>query len=100
MVNVCLLKSGVSIVEFGEVADRENVIEAGPWYFDNKPVVVKPWGPKVCLEREGLANIPIWIKLPGLKLHCLPLVAVIMSVNNGLPIKLAILLRIWADHND
>ncbi|KAM7510427.1 hypothetical protein LguiB_009302 [Lonicera macranthoides] len=32
-------------------------------------LVVKPWGPEVCLEKEGLANIPIWIKLPGLKLH-------------------------------
>ncbi|KAM7493804.1 hypothetical protein LguiB_028413 [Lonicera macranthoides] len=48
------------------------VVDAGPWYFDNKPIIVKPWSTNVSLERDGLSSVPIWIKLPGLKLHMWP----------------------------
>lgn len=30
---------------------------------------MKPWSVNVSLEREGLATVPVWIKLPGLRLH-------------------------------
>lgn len=67
--NVCLLKRGVYIVELQAMEARIRVLEAGPWYFDFKPLIVKAWTPEVSLEREGLASVPIWVKLPGLKLH-------------------------------
>lgn len=41
--NICLLKSGVYIMEFEDNAARAKVMEYVPWYFDNKPVLVKPW---------------------------------------------------------
>ena len=62
--NVCLLKYSVFVVEFNEVEGKAKMIDAGPWYFDNKPVIVKPRSTDVSLENDGLATVPIWIKLP------------------------------------
>lgn len=69
VVNVCLLKSGVFIVQFSNVEGRAKMMDEGPCLFDNKPIVVKSWSIEVSLERDGLATVPIWIKLPGLRLH-------------------------------
>ena len=69
IVNLCLLKSGVYIVEFEDIEASVHVMDAGPWYFDSRPLIVKPWSTEMSLEREGLENIPIWVKLPGLKLY-------------------------------
>lgn len=57
--NVCLLKTGVYIIEFDDAAAGVRVLEDGPWYFDAKPLIVKPWSPEVNLEREGLSVVPI-----------------------------------------
>ena len=59
MLNVCLLKTGVYIVEFADIESRAMVMDVGPWYFDNKHVIVKYWSPSISLEREGLANVPV-----------------------------------------
>ncbi|KAM7472037.1 hypothetical protein LguiA_010220 [Lonicera macranthoides] len=40
---VFLLKTGVYVVEFRDLKTRLEVLEAGPWTFDNKPLIVKPW---------------------------------------------------------
>ena len=66
---IFLLKTGVFIVEFAQEMTRMEVIEAGPWSFDNKPLVVKPWSATANLEREDLMEIPIWVRFPNLKLH-------------------------------
>lgn len=49
------------------------VMEAGPWTFDNKTLVIQPWSPEVNLELEDLAIVPIWINFPHLKLHLWPI---------------------------
>ena len=67
--NVCLLKTGVFIVEFDDCEARVKVLEDGPWYFDAKPLIVKPWTSDSSLEREGLQVVPVWVKFPNLKLH-------------------------------
>ncbi|KAM7493822.1 hypothetical protein LguiB_028431 [Lonicera macranthoides] len=69
VVNVCLLKTGVYIVQFEDLKDMAKVVDAGSWYFDNKPIIVKPLSTNVSLERDGLFSVLIWIKLPGLKFH-------------------------------
>lgn len=43
IVNICLLKTGVFIVEFENMDARSKVLDAGPWYFDNKPLITKAW---------------------------------------------------------
>ena len=69
MANISLLKIGVYIVEFDDSETIIQVMEAGPWYLDAKPLFVKPWTREVSLEREGLSVVLMWVKLPGLKLH-------------------------------
>lgn len=60
--NVCLLKPGVLIVEFEDMDARSKVLDAGSWYFDNKPLIVKALSKDVSLEQEAIAIVPIWIK--------------------------------------
>ncbi|KAM7465145.1 hypothetical protein LguiB_012707 [Lonicera macranthoides] len=48
---VFLLKTGVYIVEFNDAEARVDILEAGPWTFDNKPLIVKPWSVEANLER-------------------------------------------------
>ncbi|KAK2993143.1 hypothetical protein RJ640_015330 [Escallonia rubra] len=64
-----LLKSGVYILRFDDKTVQERIIEQGPWTFDNRPLIVKPWLPNVSLEKEGVSSIPLWIRLPYLPLH-------------------------------
>ncbi|KAM7507986.1 hypothetical protein LguiA_018439 [Lonicera macranthoides] len=66
---VYLLKSGVYIIEFKDVKTRIEILEAGPWSFDNRPLIVKLWSPQVNLEKEDIAAVPVWVRLPNLKLH-------------------------------
>lgn len=70
------------MVQFEDFEARAKVIEAGPWYFDNKPVIVKPWSATVSPERDRLSSDPIWIKLPGLRLHLwvAPMISELASV--------------------
>lgn len=46
---VYLLKFGVYIVEFKDVETRIEIIEAGPWSFDNRPLIVKLRSAEVAL---------------------------------------------------
>uniref|UniRef100_A0A5B7BES6 DUF4283 domain-containing protein n=1 Tax=Davidia involucrata TaxID=16924 RepID=A0A5B7BES6_DAVIN len=62
-----LLKSGMFLFEFDQEDNKQHVLDSGPWSFDNKPLLLKPWDPHLNLEKEGVESIPIWIRLPGLK---------------------------------
>ncbi|XP_074278255.1 uncharacterized protein LOC141601848 [Silene latifolia] len=44
------------------------VLQAGPIFFDNKPVVVKEWTPTTKLIKEAVDKVPIWIRFYGLPL--------------------------------
>ncbi|KAM7462181.1 hypothetical protein LguiA_030315 [Lonicera macranthoides] len=52
-----------------DVETRVEVIEAGPWTFDNRPLIVKPWTDDANLEREDMVEVPVWVRFPNLKLH-------------------------------
>ncbi|KAM7462205.1 hypothetical protein LguiA_030326 [Lonicera macranthoides] len=48
-------------IEIG--ADVETrVEEAGPWTFDNRPLIVKPWTDDANLEREDMVEVPVWVR--------------------------------------
>lgn len=68
-IKICLLNSGVFVFVFTSEEIRTKVLEQGPWSFENKPVILKPWKPGVVLTNEGIESIPIWIRMPGLNLH-------------------------------
>eukprot|EP00252_Welwitschia_mirabilis_P015752 TRINITY_DN3492_c0_g1_i2.p1 TRINITY_DN3492_c0_g1~~TRINITY_DN3492_c0_g1_i2.p1 ORF type:complete len:170 (-),score=3.86 TRINITY_DN3492_c0_g1_i2:672-1181(-) len=47
----------------------QNVLDKGPWPFDNRPLILKPWTPATVLETDRISKFPIWVKLPCFKLH-------------------------------
>lgn len=48
---------------------KVDVIEAGPWIFDNRTLIVKPWTDDAIMEREDMVEFHVWVKFPNLKLH-------------------------------
>ncbi|KAF8413007.1 hypothetical protein HHK36_000979 [Tetracentron sinense] len=63
------LASGVFIFNFENVEFKQRVLDQGPWYWEKKPLVLRPWDPDVSLEKSIIKKIPIWVKFPCLKLH-------------------------------
>ncbi|XP_074266789.1 uncharacterized protein LOC141590074 [Silene latifolia] len=60
--------NGIFLVRFKTEAMKMRVLQAGPVFFDNKPVVVKEWLPESKLIREAVDMVPIWIRFYGLPL--------------------------------
>ncbi|KAF7154821.1 hypothetical protein RHSIM_Rhsim01G0009400 [Rhododendron simsii] len=46
-----------------------NVIEAGPWHFGGRLLVLKQWHPHICLKKELVSKIPIWVQLYNVPLE-------------------------------
>ncbi|XP_021714866.1 uncharacterized protein LOC110682829 [Chenopodium quinoa] len=65
---VSLMTNGVFLVRFRTIEARDRVLGAGPVWFDNKPVIVKQWVAGMDLDAEPVDLVPIWVRLPGLKL--------------------------------
>uniref|UniRef100_A0A5B7BSW9 DUF4283 domain-containing protein n=1 Tax=Davidia involucrata TaxID=16924 RepID=A0A5B7BSW9_DAVIN len=68
-IRVFLLKAGVFEFDFEREESKIQVMEMGPWSFDNKPLVLRPWSYDLDIEKEEIDSVPVWIRLPGLKLH-------------------------------
>ncbi|XP_056697428.1 uncharacterized protein [Spinacia oleracea] len=43
--------------------DMRDNVTSGHYFFDNKPMVVKPWTVDMDMEKEDLKSVPIWIQL-------------------------------------
>ena len=39
-----------------------NVVKKGVYYFDNKPLLVKPWNPEMEINTESVSSLPIWVR--------------------------------------
>lgn len=64
---VVAVKKGIFLVRFRAVDSRDKVLD-GHYFFDKKPVVMKPWYPDVDFEKEDIKTLPVWIQLKlGLK---------------------------------
>ena len=59
---VAVIKKGIFIVRFDATDNRDKVLQ-GNYFFDNKPLIVKPWNPNMDVDKEELKLIPIWIQL-------------------------------------
>ena len=64
-----LLKTGVYVIEFKDIETRTEVMTAGPWSFDTRPMIPKSWTVKANLENEDMVEVPIWVRFPNMKLH-------------------------------
>ncbi|GKG46271.1 putative reverse transcriptase domain-containing protein, partial [Tanacetum coccineum] len=41
------------------------MLENGPWFIRNNPLIQKKWNPDVNLLKEDVGNVLVWVKLHG-----------------------------------
>ncbi|XP_074305762.1 uncharacterized protein LOC141640984 [Silene latifolia] len=67
------------LVRFKDIKDKEVVLMAGYYMFDNKPLIVKPWTENIDLLKEDVKLVPAWIRFHNLPLKfwgkCIPKIA-------------------------
>ena len=44
-------------------------MQKGVFYFDNKPLLVKPWNQEMDIKTETITSLPIWVSLPALDIN-------------------------------
>ncbi|KAL9244381.1 hypothetical protein vseg_018161 [Gypsophila vaccaria] len=45
---------------------KEQVLKAGHFLFDNKPLIVNPWSEELELHKTTVKVVPVWVQLHGL----------------------------------
>ncbi|XP_020266897.1 uncharacterized protein LOC109842429 [Asparagus officinalis] len=45
------------------------VLEAGPWFFGSRPLVLKPWTIDMDMDKIQDYNYPMWVQFPNLRLN-------------------------------
>ena len=45
------------------------VLDAGPWFFGSRPLVLKPWSIDSEVEKIQDCSYPLWVQFPNLKLN-------------------------------
>ena len=63
-----LVRNGLFLVRLNNLDDHKLVVQKGAYYFDRKPLLVKPWNPEFDLQTESLTSLPIWVHLHDLDL--------------------------------
>ncbi|GJV52050.1 retrotransposon protein, putative, ty1-copia subclass [Tanacetum coccineum] len=43
----------------------DGMLENGPWFIRNNPLILKKWHPNVDLLKEDVSTVPVWVKLHG-----------------------------------
>ncbi|GKD51415.1 putative reverse transcriptase domain-containing protein [Tanacetum coccineum] len=43
----------------------DSMLENGPWFIRNNPLILKKWDPDVNLLKEDVVNVLVWVKLHG-----------------------------------
>ncbi|GKC12679.1 proteasome subunit alpha type-5, partial [Tanacetum coccineum] len=42
-----------------------SMLESGPWFIHNHPLILRKWNSNVDLLKEDARNVPVWVKLHG-----------------------------------
>lgn len=59
---VVMVKKGMFLVRFHTMDMRDKVL-TGHFFFDGKPLIMKPWSVDMDMEKEEIRSVPIWIQL-------------------------------------
>ncbi|XP_020263343.1 uncharacterized protein LOC109839325 [Asparagus officinalis] len=66
---VSLIKQGLFLFDFHSEKSMRDILEAGPWFFGSRPLMLKPWNIETDLDRMQDFYYPMWIQLPNLRLN-------------------------------
>ncbi|XP_020262814.1 uncharacterized protein LOC109838800 [Asparagus officinalis] len=64
-----LIKPGVFLFDFQSEKQMYDVLEAGPWFFGSRPLVLKPWSIETDMDRIQDSSYPLWVQFPNLRLN-------------------------------
>ncbi|KAJ8427513.1 hypothetical protein Cgig2_017254 [Carnegiea gigantea] len=63
---ITLVKRGLLLVRFQDLADKQAVVQKGIYFFDRRSFIVKPWNPEMSLNTVSISSLLLWVKLPNL----------------------------------
>ncbi|GJW40548.1 putative reverse transcriptase domain-containing protein [Tanacetum coccineum] len=62
--------TGLFSFQFSSIKGLDDMLENGPWFIRNNPLILKKWHPDENLLKEDVSIVPVWVKL-----HCVPMTA-------------------------
>ncbi|KAL9686817.1 hypothetical protein QQ045_031210 [Rhodiola kirilowii] len=87
MVKVSQLNEGIFLLNFASEEKKLEVLSGGPWTFDNRPFIVKPWSEIEEYKYGSIDALPVWVRLHGIKAHIAdPSILSILCLRLGKPI--------------
>ncbi|GJW67899.1 retrotransposon protein, putative, ty1-copia subclass, partial [Tanacetum coccineum] len=51
--------------QFSSMDGLDAMLENGPWFIPNNPLILKKWHPNENLLKEDVSTVPVWVKLYG-----------------------------------
>ncbi|GJZ46106.1 zinc knuckle CX2CX4HX4C containing protein, partial [Tanacetum coccineum] len=60
---ILMNSQGFFFLKFSSKENLEYVLLDGPWMIRTVPIILKNWSTSVCLSKEHLKKIPMWVKL-------------------------------------
>lgn len=64
-----LCSKGFFIVKFLTEADRDAVIQEGPWFWGSTGLFITPWSPEFDANSMVVTKMPVWVRLHNLPIH-------------------------------
>ncbi|KAK2649098.1 hypothetical protein Ddye_016587 [Dipteronia dyeriana] len=63
LLEVLANEKGYYFFKFSDDEACSNVLEAGPWLFTGRMLILKKWHPRLILTKDTYSKIPVWVKL-------------------------------------
>ncbi|GJX01939.1 proteasome subunit alpha type-5 [Tanacetum coccineum] len=57
--------TGLFSFQFSSMDGLNSMLENGPWFIRNHPLILRKWNPDVDLLKEDVWNVSVWVKLHG-----------------------------------
>ncbi|GJT56715.1 retrotransposon protein, putative, ty1-copia subclass [Tanacetum coccineum] len=57
--------TGIFSFKFSSMDGLDAMLENGPWFIRNNPLILKKWNPGVNLLKEDVSTVSVWVKLHG-----------------------------------
>lgn len=64
-----VVEPGLFIFNYSSLDAKQEVLELGPWPYNDKSLFLQPWSSTRIDGRNNISAIPVWFHLPKLKLH-------------------------------
>ncbi|XP_019255012.1 PREDICTED: uncharacterized protein LOC109233580 [Nicotiana attenuata] len=61
---------GYYLVRFQTLEDMKEIMCAGPYTMNGRPMIMKHWSPYFDFAAEFLTDIPLWVRFPKLPMNC------------------------------